>query len=251
MATKLLHFVDAYMKDCSAVVTSVSEFDGKFLVTLDQTCFYPESGGQPSDWGELTVVSVHGSDEQGSVYKVSSVYKFKGTVPHVVDKPGLKVGDRVVCKIDWDDRYRNMQFHTAIHIVTSLIEKENDILVSSNNATLEKARIDFTLEDFDREYLSSFEAKANEVLAKNLPVKKFFLSREDASKSPELFRLLKGFDESIQDIHIVQIGDDAAMFDKSACGGAHVNNTSEIPKIKFLKLENKGAKRRRINFTFV
>ena len=143
-----------------------------------------------------------------------------------------------------------MQFHTAIHVVTRLIERDTPIKVSSNNATLEKARIDFTLDEFDREYLGSFESLANELIKQNLPVKTYIISKEEASKDPELFRLAKGFDESITEIRIVQIGPDKDIFDKSACGGAHLANTSEIPRIKFLKLENKGAQRRRINFTF-
>lgn len=239
----MLHFYDSYQKECDSTVLSTSTFDGKFLVELDQTCFYPESGGQPSDIGFIT-------DSSGNKYIVSSVYKFQDKVIHVVDKEGLSNNDSVHCVIDWDVRYRNMQFHTAIHVVTRLIERDSPIKVSSNNATSEKARIDFTLEDFDREYLGSFEAKANELIKENLPVKTYIISREEASKDPDLFRLAKGFDESITEIRIVQIGPDENIFDKTACGGAHLANTSEIPKIKFLKLENKGAQRRRINFSF-
>ena len=246
MKTKLLHFDDAYMRHCDATVISVIQREGNILVELDQTCFYPVSGGQPSDTG-IIAKQIGESDALGFV--VSSAYKFNDVVLHVVNKDGLAIGDKVRCTINWDDRFRNMQFHTAIHIVTSLIEKDKNILVSSNNATLEKARIDFTLDDFDREYLASFEAKANEIIKQGLPVKKYFLTREEASKTPEIFRLLKGFDESIQNIHIVQIGDNNSIFDKTACGGAHVNNTSEISEIKFLKFENKGARRRRIVFT--
>lgn len=247
MKTKMIHFTDSYAKECDSKVLSVSEFDGKILVELDQTVFYPESGGQPTDVGTITT----NKDGLEQTFQVSSAYKFQGKVLHVVDNKGLEEGNLVHCKIDWDVRYRNMHFHTAIHVITRLIERDTPIKVSSNNASREKARIDFTLEDFDREFLGSFEAKANELIKKNIPVKTYILSREEASKDPELFRLSKGFDESIQDIRIVQIGPDENIFDKTACGGAHVANTSEIPEIKFLKLENKGAKRRRINFTFI
>lgn len=243
MKTKMLHFYDSYQKECDSTILSIAQHEGNFLLELDQTCFYPVSGGQPSDVGIIV-------DSDGVEYPVSSVYKFENKVLHVTSKDGLKVGDAIHCKINWEERYRNMQFHTAIHVVTRLIERDSPIKVSSNNATQEKARIDFTLEDFDREYLGSFESKANELIKQNLPIKTFILSREQASNDPDLFRLAKGFDDSIQEIRIVQIGDDDDIFDKTACGGAHVANTSEIPRIKFLKLENKGAQRRRINFTF-
>ncbi len=238
--TELLYLKDCYLKECTAKVVSVGSHDGSVLIELDQTIFYPTGGGQPSDSGQII-------SGQGTVFEVNSVYKFQGKVLHVVDKEGLSVDDSVSCKVDWERRYRHMRMHTAAHIISDLFEAENDTLVSGNQLGLEKSRIDLTLENFDREHMESFEGKANDVIAKGLPIKKYFLSREEAEKDQGLFTLLKGFSDEIKEVRIVDI----VGFDKSACGGTHLDNTSEIKGIKFLKFENRGAKRRRIYFTLV
>lgn len=47
--TELLYFKDCYLKEFEAEVVSVN---GKFI-ELNRTAFYPESGGQPTDFGKL------------------------------------------------------------------------------------------------------------------------------------------------------------------------------------------------------
>lgn len=240
--TELLYLKDCYLKKTTAHVTNVSEHDGNILIELDQTIFYPTGGGQPHDEGTLQVTA-----DETKVFVVGSVYTFKEKVFHVVDKAGLSVGDEVMCLLDWERRYTHMRMHTAAHIISDLFEAEDDTLVSGNQLGIDKSRIDLTLEHFDREHLQSFEAKANEIIKKAYPIKKYFLSRQEAEQDPGLFTLLKGFPDNIKEVRVVDI----EGFDKSACGGTHVDTTSEIKGVTFLKFENRGAKRRRIYFTLI
>lgn len=237
--TELVYLHDCYKKELETTVLSASEHDGNILIELEQTIFYPTGGGQPHDEGVIV--------KDSSTYQVTAVYKFKDKVFHVVDKIGLQKGDKVICRIDWQRRHRLMRMHTAAHIISDLLEAEANTLVSSNQLGLEKSRIDFTLEDFDREFLQGFEKKANEIVHRSLPIKKYFVSRETAEKDKGLFTLLKGFPEDIEKVRVVDIDG----FDKTACGGTHLDSTSEVKGVKFLKFENKGAKRRRIVFTLV
>jgi len=46
---KQIYLDDSYQRDFDAIVQLVS--DGRII--LDQTAFYPQSGGQPSDLGRL------------------------------------------------------------------------------------------------------------------------------------------------------------------------------------------------------
>ena len=240
LMTHHLYLEDCYVKQCDTTVRAVSKHDGNILVELAETVFYPGGGGQPHDCGWLI-------GEQGTVFAVSAVYKFKDKVFHVVDKPGLVAGEKVVCRIDWDRRYRLMRMHTAAHIISDLFEARDNTLVSGNQLGLERSRIDLTLEDFDREHMQSFEDRVHEVVKKNFPIQKYVLSRDEAAQDPGLFTLLKGFPEDIKAIRVVDI----VGFDKSACGGTHLDSTGEVKGVRFLKFENRGAKRRRIYFTLV
>ena len=232
--TESLYLKDSYLKEWDATVESVS--DGKFIV-LNQTAFYPSSGGQPSDEGVMI-------NEQGEEFKVIYVGKFSGNISHEVDKPGLKIGDKVKCKIDWKRRYTLMKLHTATHILSEVLYREANALITGGQMNLDKSRMDFSLENYDLEKVKSYVDKVNEIIEKNLKVSIEFLSREEAIKLPKLSKLAKGIPESLETVRIVSIGD----FDIQADGGTHVHSTSEIGKIEFIRCDNKGKNNRRVYY---
>ena len=94
--TQKLFENDSYIKEFSATVTSCEETEGKFLVTLDKTAFFPEGGGQAPDKGEIGGVEVLDVQEKGD------------EVVHTLSAP-LTVGETVACKIDWALRFSRMQ----------------------------------------------------------------------------------------------------------------------------------------------
>ncbi|MFH1589615.1 MAG: alanyl-tRNA editing protein AlaXM [archaeon] len=231
--TKALYLDDSYLKEFDATVKSVK--DDKFVV-LDQTAFYPNSGGQPYDEGTMEV-----NDEK---FKVVFVGKFGSDISHEVDHPGLKEGDRVHCVIDWDRRYRLMKMHTSAHIVSTLVHNETGALISGNQLDIDKTRIDFSLENFDREKMFEYIEHANKVIKRNLEVKHYYLPREEAMKIPSVVKLSGVLPPQIDTLRIVEIGD----FDTQADGGTHVKNTSEIGKLEILKIDNKGKNNRRMYY---
>lgn len=228
-----LYLFDSYLKEWE---TEIIEVEGKFVV-LKETAFYPGGGGQPNDEGKI----LRGEEE----FKVVTVMKKEGKIIHEVDREGLSVGEKVKCFLDWKKRYKMMRMHTAAHIISGIIEKEANALISGNQLGTEKSRIDFNLENFDREKMREYIEKANEIVKKALPIKIYFLSYDEAIKQKDLFKLLKGFDKKIEKVRIVEI----EGFQKQADGGTHVANTKEVGKILFLDAENKGKDRRRIYFT--
>ena len=233
--SNVLYMEDSYLKEFEATVKSVK--DDKFVV-LDQTAFYPKSGGQPNDTGKLTT-------EDGTEYNVVFAGKFSGEISHEVDKPGLKEGDKVKGTIDWDRRYRLMRMHTATHVLSSFFIKEAGALITGNQLDLEKTRIDFSLEDFDRDKISDYVKKANELSATNAEIKVSFMPREEVEQKPELARLAKGLPEGVKTLRIVNI----EGIDIQADGGTHVKNTSEVGTIEVLDCKNKGKNNRRIYLT--
>jgi len=104
---------DAYIRQCSAVVTNVDERG----IELDSTVFYPTGGGQPGDAGILRSVA-------GDIPIANTI---KGDRPDaVIHVPAAgarvpAVGEAVVAEIDWDRRHRLMRFHTALHLLCSIV----------------------------------------------------------------------------------------------------------------------------------
>jgi len=234
--TRALYLEDSYLKECDATVVSVT--NGKYVV-LDQTIFYPKGGGQPWDTGKMI--------RNGEVFNVVYVGKFSGEISHEVDHAGLKPGDKVHCVLDWERRYRLMRSHTAAHVFASLVCNGTGALVTGNELGLDKIRFDFSLEGLNRELILKYVEKANELFKKDIPVRTYWLPREEALKIPGVIKMAKALPPNIPKLRIVEI----VGVDKQADGGTHVKNLKEVGQIEFLKAVNKGKKNKRVYFRIV
>lgn len=232
-SSEALYLIDSYLKECEATVVSVK--DGKYVV-LDRTVFYPNGGGQPWDTGKMMTGS--------QTYNVVYVGKFSGEISHEVDQHGLRVGDEVLCALNWERRYRLMRSHTAAHVFASLLCDGTGALVTGNQLEEDKVRFDFSLEKFDREILGGFIDKANQLFERDVPVEWYELSREEALKIPGVIKMAEAFPPDIPRLRIVEV----VGVDRQADGGTHVRNLREVGRIDLLKAENKGKHNRRIYF---
>ncbi len=228
-----LYYKDAYLKNWETSVKSVKNN----FVTLNETAFYPRGGGQPCDEGTIK----KGNDE----FNVLFVGKFEGKVSHELDKTGLKEGDTVYCEIDWQRRHKLMRMHTAMHVLSAVFASENSAKITGGDLGVDKSRADFGMENFTKELVESYVSKANELLKKNAEVKQYFISAKEAKSRPELVRLEKGMLEGLEEYRVVEI----VGIDTQLDGGLHVKNTSEVGEIEMIKIENKGAGRKRLYFT--
>ena len=230
--TQLLFMEDSYLKEFSAVVTSANSNE----IELDKTAFYPEGGGQPCDLGTI--------ESNGNTFNVTHVRKENGRIIHIVDKEGLRYGNTVRCKLDWNRRYMLMRNHTAAHVLSEVIHRATGAMITGNQLGTEQSRIDFSLENFDREKIKEYVDKANEYLAQDVPIKTYFISRDEADES--ITKLAMGI-AGHENLRIVEIGD----IDKQADGGTHVANIKEVGRIELVKIENKGKNNRRVYFRVV
>lgn len=116
METKLAYLNDSYLLSSTATVTEVAPAqDGKTDMQLDETVFYPQGGGQPTDKGKITAY--------GAEFEVEDVRFESGIVHHFgrVAAGSFKKGDRVNLDVDAERRALNMRNHTAGHLVASVI----------------------------------------------------------------------------------------------------------------------------------
>lgn len=223
----------SYQRYFDATVQSVSGC----RIILDKTAFYPQSGGQPSDQGSLR----KGED----VFNIHHVEPFNGQIVHILDKEGaLLPGDQVHGEIDWGRRYRFMRSHTACHILSAVILRETNAKITGNQIDLERSRIDFSLESFDRALMIEYVQMANQIIKEDRTVNTRILPKAEAMAIPNLMRLAMEVPDR-EEIRIVEI----EAIDAQACGGTHVRRTEEIRGIKMIKSENKGKSNRRIYFS--
>ena len=224
---------DSYLKEFEAEVVSVK--DDKFIV-LSQSAFYPNGGGQPADTGSFIC-----NNEE---YPVVFVGKFEGKISHEVSKPGLKVGDKVTGRVNWERRYKHMRMHTAAHIIDAVFYQKEKALCTGNQIGEDKTRIDFSSETLTREKMQEYINMSNSIIKQNIGVKIYTLPRDEALKIEGMVKLVGAAPPNVSHLRIVEI----PGVDIQADGGTQVANTSEIGEIEFLQFENRGKANKRLYY---
>ncbi len=211
-----------------------SEFEGrvvrawsegeKHYAVLDQTLFYPTSGGQACDTGSLGGVAV---------LEVLEDVKAVGNVIHRLESP-LHQGQEVLGQIDWRRRYRHMQRHTAEHILGQAFLRAAGWNVVAVNMSNPICTMDFDSEP-TAETIRQAEALANWAVYANTPVRTYFIDHTEAEAHG-----LRRSPKVTGTIRVVEI----EHWDKVACGGLHVAHTGEAGPIKITRFERyKGGTR--------
>ncbi|HYN09351.1 MAG TPA: alanyl-tRNA editing protein [Vicinamibacterales bacterium] len=221
-STTRLYYTDALLREFDATVVSSEGADGQVTVVLDQTAFYPTSGGQPFDRGRL-----------GAHQVLDVIDDEAGTIRHVVDGP-IAAGERVHGTIDWPRRLDHMQQHTGQHVLSAAFDRLCSVRTVSFHLGAETATIDLAREVSAAE-IARAEAEANRVVWENRPVTVRFATEEEASRLP-----LRKEPVRSGTLRLV----DVTEFDLSACGGTHVPATGMIGVIAIAGWERfKGASR--------
>lgn len=204
-----LYYQDCHTRTFTAVVTGCVETEKGYAITLDQTAFYPEGGGQACDLGTLEDAKVLYVGEQGD------------KIVHICDKP-LDVGATVSGAIDWDRRFDLMQQHTGEHIVSGIINRRFGWHNVGFHVGSEVITIDFD-GPIPVDALAEIEAEANQKVWENLPIRCWYPSRESLPDVP--YRSKRQLPWPVRVVEIPGV-------DICACCGVHVAATGEIGMIK-------------------
>lgn len=209
-----LYDKDSELLEFDATVLSCEEKGAQYLVTLDQTAFFPEGGGQGADHGTLGKVHVLDAHEVG------------GEVQHLTDGP-LEAGTTVHGCVDAGRRLSMMQQHSGEHIFSGIVHQ----LFGYDNVGFhigsEAVTMDFNGPLSDEDALR-VERMANEIIWKNIPVVTLLPGPEElAAMEYRSKKALTG------EVRIVTI----AGADTCACCGTHVKRTGSIGQIKVLSCQ--------------
>ena len=207
--TKKMFWEDPYLTQLETCITTVKESD----LTVAETIFFAFSGGQESDHGTIGNHRVLQARKEG-----------KEIVYTIENGHGLKPGDQVNMKIDWERRYKLMRLHFAAEIVLELVfQKLNSIKKIGAHIAQDKARIDFEWDkNISTTVLPVIQKEALGIIEANQEIVSAFSDEEKEERYWEI-----------------------REFSRVPCGGTHLRKTGEIGEIE-LKRKNPGKGKERI-----
>lgn len=208
--TTRLYYTNSYLTEFEARVVDTSA--GRTRVYLDSTAFYPTSGGQPFDIGQLGGVPVVETVDEGD------------RIAHVLSGP--LEAEQASGVIDWTRRFDHMQQHTGQHLLSAMFSEMLGAETVSFHLGAESSTIDLAVPALEAVRIQAVEERANAIVFENLAVNVAF---EDAAEAEGLRKA----SERSGVLRIISIGG----LDRSACGGTHVRATGEIGPILIRKLE--------------
>ncbi|GAB3705635.1 alanyl-tRNA editing protein [Halorubrum pallidum] len=255
---------DPEVREFEATVASVS---GRELV-LDETYFYPESGGQPADRGTVDGV------------RVADVTERDGRVVHELDADAGEMpspGEAVAGVVDDAFRTYCTRAHTASHVLYGAARRTcEDLGYAGFDIAPEKVRVGLTtaepLSDAD---LVELERLANRAVWESLPVSWETRPESEARAIDGIAfntKTEEGAMSGGEAVRVVTIGggggdagggdadgggetgadgeagNAADPWDVAACGGTHVRTTAEIGPISVLDRSNPGEGVTRVEF---
>ncbi|MFX1324728.1 MAG: alanine--tRNA ligase, partial [Promethearchaeota archaeon] len=216
--TKSLYYYDYTITSNKATVLKIIDN----MVVLDESIAYPTSGGQLHDVG-----TINGQ-------KFYDVFKQGNYIIHVLEeKPNFKEGDNVKIEIDKPWRTQLSQHHTATHIVNAAAREilGSHINQAGAKKTLKNSHLDIThYEQIPREKIQEIENRANEIVEKSIDLNLDFMPRAEAEQKYGMV-IYQGGAVPGKNVRIVEI----PGIDVEACGGTHLNNTSETGYIHITK----------------
>jgi len=223
--TKRLYLESPYKVEFEAQVVEKMIWEQKPALILDQTCFYPESGGQPCDKGMINGI------------EVIKVLEDEARIIHLLAEDISSA--KVTGKVEWQIRFDHMQQHSGQHILSQSFHEFLGAETLSFHLGEAISSVEMDLRKISEEEVENVERRANEIVFQDREIKCYFIPEEKIESVP-----LRRPPKKKGLIRVVEVSD----FDFSACGGTHVRRAGEIGLIKILKLERI---RNNIRFEFI
>jgi alanyl-tRNA synthetase len=215
METKKTYYQNSYLKSLSVQILETKADERGLWVCTDQTIAYPGGGGQLPDLvvlGGQNVLDIR-SDNGATWYLVSDMDAY--------------TSGKVEMNIDWNWRYYHMQQHTGQHLFSAVMKKHHYDTVSVHLGE-EYTLVEFEGDIPEQDFLDQVEKECNEHIRQAADVHAFWIKAGEVTSFP-LRRPAQNLDR-LRLVHISGI-------DYVACGGTHVQNTSEIGYIKLVEVE--------------
>jgi alanyl-tRNA synthetase len=219
------YYQDAYTTQFQARITARPVINGRPALVLDQTYFYPESGGQPADQGQIDgrpVIDVQIRPEDGAVL-------------HFLAQAEELWADTINASINWERRFDHMQQHTGQHILSQAFIQIAAAETAGFHLGTEAVTIDLDRTAVSGAQVEQAEQLANQIVWENRPIRIHELSFAAAALGLNGLTMRKIPPLAEETVRVIEIDD----FDLTACGGTHVRHTGEVGLIKIIRLEKR------------
>lgn len=214
MPTHHLYLNQPNITEFPATILRAFPHGSHHAVILDQTAFYPTSGGQMHDTGTINGIEVVDVIEQDD------------EILHLVKSP-LEVG-RAECQINWQRRFDFMQQHTGFHILARSFLIVTGAQTLSSHLGEQISTIDVDLKAINEEQIRAVEDLVQQIIFEDRKVKANWSKPADVDKD----RLRKELAER-EEMRLVEI----EGFDIDPCGGTHVSSTGQVGLVKMIRWE--------------
>lgn len=223
------YFEDTYKFTDSARMTKASKDEQGNFIVLDQTIFYPQGGGQPSDQGIFQI-----GDTSIPIHSIKSIDQEIRHYTHQDARDFL--GQKGLCILDQEKRLLHARLHTAGHLISNVVENHYpQWMAIKGHHFPEQCYVEFTIKNEAAGNISieGINEEIEQFIGHNLVINR------DQITGDKLQELCPNITYTIpkdQPIRVIRIGD----FSFSPCGGTHVKNLQEL---KGLKITNSKIKK--------
>jgi len=200
-------------------------------VLLDNTPFYPQSGGQVGDKGVLEDFAV--------VYDTKKIHGL--ILSHIKAVTLLHVNDSVRAVVD-ESRFEIQKHHSATHLLHGALYEILGSHISQAGSLVEADRLRF---DFSHpkaltsDEIAQIEQRVNYEIFSHIPSVTKIMAIDEAKQSGAKAQFGEKYGDEVR---VVSFGEASVEF----CGGTHVNNTSDIGMLIITKESGVSAGVRRI-----
>jgi lysyl-tRNA synthetase, class II len=216
-STKLLCLENPYNFACPAKVLETGDLEDKTYIILNQTVFYPQGGGQPSDIGTI--------NSNKGVFQVIKCQIIEDKCYHFgsFSEGFLEVGEEVTANINEETRKLHARIHTAGHVLDLALadcgfeyEPTKGYHFPAGPYVEYQGHIDST-----PELITKIEASLAKIIGANPKVSFEYVDGTHANGKPMRIMHLEGHPDC-------------------PCGGTHVDELSKIGTVKIRKIKNQG-----------
>jgi len=214
--TKRLYYHDSFLREFDAEVLSCRQDGDRWRVELDRTAFYPTSGGQPHDIGQLGGVPViEVADAEHKVVHYTSAAVPTGPVRG---------------QIDWARRIDHMQQHTGQHLLSAAFIELFQFPTVSFHLGKETSTIDLDAPSIVPRHLEEAERRTNEIIFDDRTVAVRFGTAEELAEA--------GIRKKVEREGVLR-AIEIEGFDRQPCGGTHLARTGQAGLLLLRKLERR------------